>query len=96
MVETRASHGRYCKLLHQGEHKARVRGDALTAQVYTLEKVLRIKRDPTTQLEFLDEVMKVSPSDSSVKPLTDRLLTRNQALHSGRLWLNHSKHKLVR
>lgn len=28
-------------------------------KVYTLEKVLRIKKDPLTQTEFLDEVMKV-------------------------------------
>jgi hypothetical protein len=29
-------------------------------QVYTLEKVLKIKKDPITQTEFLDDVMKVS------------------------------------
>jgi hypothetical protein len=28
-------------------------------QVYTLEKVLRLKRDSVTQAEFLEEVMKV-------------------------------------
>lgn len=29
-------------------------------KVYTLEKVLRIKRDTLTQVEFFDEVMKAS------------------------------------
>jgi hypothetical protein len=28
-------------------------------QVYTLEKVLKIKKDPVTQIDFLDDVMKV-------------------------------------
>jgi hypothetical protein len=28
-------------------------------KVYTLEKVLRMKKDPATQVEFLEEVMKV-------------------------------------
>lgn len=31
----------------------------LMVQVYTLEKVLRIKKDPVTQTEFLEDVMKV-------------------------------------
>jgi len=30
----------------------------LTRQVYTLEKVLKIKRDSVTQVDFLEEVMK--------------------------------------
>ena len=30
-------------------------------KVYTLEKVLRVKRDAVTQIEFLEEVMKVCP-----------------------------------
>lgn len=29
-------------------------------KVYTLEKVLRVKRDTLTQVEFFDEVMKAS------------------------------------
>jgi hypothetical protein len=32
---------------------------SLIVQVYTLEKVLRIKKDPVTQTEFLEDVMKV-------------------------------------
>lgn len=31
-------------------------------QVYTLEKVLKMKRDAVTQVEFLEEVMKVCPA----------------------------------
>ena len=31
----------------------------LVAQVYTLEKVLKLKRDQNTQLSFLDEAMSV-------------------------------------
>lgn len=32
---------------------------ALTSQVYTLEKVLKAKRDPQTQATFLEEAMRV-------------------------------------
>lgn len=31
-------------------------------QVYTLEKVLKVKKDPVSQALFLDEAMKVSTS----------------------------------
>ena len=30
-------------------------------QVYTLEKVLKMKKDPISQVVFLDEAMKVGP-----------------------------------
>ena len=33
----------------------------LTLQVYTLEKVLKAKRDPQTQVTFLEEAMRVRP-----------------------------------
>jgi len=32
---------------------------ALNMQVYALEKVLKIKKDPVTQVLFMDEAMKV-------------------------------------
>jgi conserved oligomeric Golgi complex subunit COG5-like protein len=31
-------------------------------QVYTLEKVLKLKKDPISQIVFLDEAMKVGPT----------------------------------
>ena len=34
--------------------------------MYTLEKVLRVKRDPVTDVVFLDEAMKVLESKPSV------------------------------
>jgi hypothetical protein len=36
-------------------------------QVYTLEKVLKIKKDPVTQTEFLDDVMKVCSCQNPVE-----------------------------
>jgi hypothetical protein len=46
-----------CELLHKGVFNT---GNRAYDQVYTLEKVLKIKKDPITQTEFLDDVMKVS------------------------------------
>lgn len=37
------------------------------AQVYTLEKVLKLKKDPISQIVFLDEAMKVG-SIVSLRP----------------------------
>jgi hypothetical protein len=34
----------------------------ISAQVYNLEKVLKYKKDPSSQTSFLDEAMIVSPS----------------------------------
>jgi hypothetical protein len=33
--------------------------DCCDCQVYTLEKVLKLKKDPVSQMVFLDEAMKV-------------------------------------
>ena len=35
------------------------RVDCCDLQVYTLEKVLKLKKDPVSQIVFLDEAMKV-------------------------------------
>jgi hypothetical protein len=48
-------------------------------QVYTLEKVLKIKKDPITQAEFLDDVMKVSSCRERVLPLADETATGRKA-----------------
>jgi hypothetical protein len=65
-------------------------------QVYTLEKVLKIKKDPITQTEFLDDVMKVSscqnPEESWELIFSD--WTKSQVSHSGRPW--HMRSKLRR
>ena len=42
-------------------------------KVYTLEKVLKIKRDPVTEVVFLDEAMKVR---ESLLPLCGVLMIR--------------------
>ena len=67
----------------------------LTNQVYTLEKVLKIKKDPVTQTEFLDDVMKVSSCNGSEEPrqLTCSGWMRSQASHSGRPWRMRSKRR---
>lgn len=39
----------------------------LSFQVYTLEKVLRVKKDPATQTPFLDEAMKVSSEQDEIR-----------------------------
>lgn len=58
-------------------------------QVYTLEKVLKIKKDPLTQADFLEEVMKVC----SVYPRCTnvRFSMKNPASPSGRPWPKLSK-----
>jgi hypothetical protein len=55
--EVRTSGRGCCQLLHKGVFNT---GNCAYDQVYTLEKVLKIKKDPVTQTEFLDDVMKVS------------------------------------
>ena len=64
-------------------------------QVYTLEKVLKIKKDPITQTEFLDDVMKVGSYRNLGKPgqLTCSGWTKSQASHSGLLWRMRSRPK---
>ena len=50
------------RLLHQGRPDTIDpvrRGLCARQQVYTLEKVLVVKKDPVTQVVFLDEAMKV-------------------------------------
>lgn len=43
------------------------------AQVYTLEKVLRVKKDPASGMAFLDEAMKVRRLLSPTSGLRKRL-----------------------
>lgn len=65
-------------------------------KVYTLEKVLRMKRDAVTHVEFLEEVMKVRQTSTrpGTGPLIGRRSTRSQALPSGRHWPKHSRRRL--
>ena len=76
--------------MHKGVFRT---GNGAYDQVYTLEKVLKIKKDPITQTEFLDDVMKVrscqDPGDTSQLICSD--WTKSQASHSGRLWRMRSK-----
>jgi len=80
-------------LLHKGRYDTCL--CMLTNQVYTLEKVLKIKKDPVTQTEFLDDVMKVSRCDGSEEShqLTCSGWMRSQASHSGRPWRMRSKRR---
>lgn len=42
----------------------------MNAQVYTLEKVLKLKKDPISQIVFLDEAMKVGTIAPPLPPVT--------------------------
>ncbi len=59
------------------------------AQVYTLEKVLKLKKDPISQIVFLDEAMKVNPT-LPPHPITLVMFRRsskiNQAQRFGLHW----------
>jgi hypothetical protein len=90
-------HGQY---LHQGAFffflRCEVEGEEVNVfifrllQVYTLEKVLKLKKDQNTQTTFLDEAMTVRfpflPSYPPVLiPPASRFSTTNPAFSSGRL-----------
>jgi hypothetical protein len=77
-------------LLHKGKLSSE---NSAYDQVYTLEKVLKIKKDPVTQTEFLDDVMKVSSCKNSKEQcqLTCSGWTKSQASHSGRPWRTRSR-----
>ena len=66
-------------------------------KVYTLEKVLRVKRDPVTDVVFLDEALKVSLecSDSGWGDSAERVdrswrtsQVQHSGLHLGGRWRN--------
>ncbi len=64
MGQFRKSHRRDGRLLYQGSPCVSqftfIRQELMfLKQVYTLEKVLILKKDPSTQVIFLDEAMKV-------------------------------------
>lgn len=49
----------YSQLLHQGQSlSCTSAGPGAYDKVYTLEKVLRVKKDAVSHIEFLEEVMK--------------------------------------
>lgn len=47
------------KVRHQYLPRCKIR--SINQQVYTLERVLKLKKDPGTGVMFLDEAMKVRP-----------------------------------
>lgn len=52
--------GSICIKVISSSRWPRTRADLFVRQVYTLEKILKLKRDQSTQASFLDEAMSVS------------------------------------
>ena len=75
-----------------------LRIDSFTGKVYTLEKVLNLKKDPTTGISFLDESMKVHFFGVHLVLWSNvpfRLLRISQARYSGPPWQDRWKSVLV-
>ena len=86
MEQARKSRGRDERMLCQGRRLIPFLGTLIRSpvffsnkKVYTLEKVLKLKKDAVTQIGFLDEAMKVY---SPQKPFVDKFIMSVQVLEN--------------